>query len=57
MTLGNETTIIPVQDARDIPNQRFRFKPISQIAELPKDELADVLGLVIEVTEPTPFTT
>ncbi|KYM93577.1 Replication protein A 70 kDa DNA-binding subunit [Cyphomyrmex costatus] len=52
MTLTNETEIIPChENSDDIPTLQFDFRSISQIENIEKDNIIDVLGVVTSFNE------
>lgn len=47
MTLNSDAVIKPCFDAVDLPMQTYNFVPISDIARLSKDQVVDILGIVL----------
>ncbi|XP_055513624.1 replication protein A 70 kDa DNA-binding subunit isoform X2 [Leucoraja erinacea] len=45
MTFNNETSVIPCDDADDLPTVQFEFVPINQLENMNKDTMLDVIGI------------
>eukprot|EP00727_Mastigamoeba_balamuthi_P002510 m51a1_g12256 putative synapsin short isoform (746) ;mRNA; f:169341-171976 len=55
LTVG--TAVKQVRDDKTIPEASYNFTPIDEICSRAVDETIDVIGVVMGVSEPTPFTT
>ena len=47
---------MPCNDDASIPKLNYNFKPIASITEMEKDTLVDVIGVIKELEDVTPFT-
>uniref|UniRef100_A0A8C5MTN6 Replication protein A subunit n=1 Tax=Leptobrachium leishanense TaxID=445787 RepID=A0A8C5MTN6_9ANUR len=45
MTFNNETSVIPCEDASDVPTVQFDFIPIGDLESKNKDTLLDIIGI------------
>lgn len=43
------STVEPCDEETDIPDVQYHFVEIREIANLPKDEVIDVLGVILEI--------
>ncbi|XP_054857924.1 replication protein A 70 kDa DNA-binding subunit [Eublepharis macularius] len=45
ITFTNETSVVPCEDAQHLPSVQFDFVPISDLENVNKDSIVDVLGI------------
>ncbi|KAL2096114.1 hypothetical protein ACEWY4_008262 [Coilia grayii] len=57
MTLNGESTVIPCDDAHDVPTLQCSFVPIGDLEAREKDSIVDVIGVVKTVEDVTRITT
>ncbi|KAK1157530.1 replication protein A 70 kDa DNA-binding subunit-like [Acipenser oxyrinchus oxyrinchus] len=57
MTLNNDTSIVPCDDAGDVPMLQFEFVPIEELENKEKDSVVDVIGICKSYDEVTKITT
>ncbi|MGH0170403.1 UNVERIFIED_CONTAM: hypothetical protein FKN15_058758 [Acipenser sinensis] len=57
MTLNNDTSIVPCDDAGDVPMVQFEFVPIEELENKEKDSVVDVIGICKSYDEVTKITT
>ncbi|XP_028662480.1 replication protein A 70 kDa DNA-binding subunit [Erpetoichthys calabaricus] len=57
MTLNNETSIVPCDDAMDVPMVQFEFIPIGELENKEKDSVVDVIGVCKSYDDVTKITT
>lgn len=57
LTLNVDATVIPVDSIDTVPNVRFDFTPIDNIQECKKDDMIDVVGVVIATKAATTIAT
>ncbi|KAM8976611.1 replication protein A 70 kDa DNA-binding subunit isoform 2-T2 [Pelodytes ibericus] len=56
MTFNNETSVIPCDDASDVPTVQFEFVPIGDLENKNKDTVLDVIGICKSFDEVTKIT-
>ncbi|XP_039613149.1 replication protein A 70 kDa DNA-binding subunit [Polypterus senegalus] len=57
MTLNNETSIVPCDDAMDVPMVQFEFIPIGELENKEKDSVVDIIGVCKSYDDVTKITT
>ncbi|XP_041097225.1 replication protein A 70 kDa DNA-binding subunit [Polyodon spathula] len=57
MTLSNDTSIVPCDDAGNVPMVQFDFVPIEELVNKEKDSVVDVIGICKSYDEVTKITT
>jgi replication factor A1 len=57
ITLNPDAIIYAADDATDIAKMKYQFVPISSIGDIPKDNMVDVVGLVMSSGELTTIVT
>ncbi|NXC31859.1 RFA1 protein, partial [Campylorhamphus procurvoides] len=45
ITFTNETSVVPCDDAQHLPSVQFDFVPISDLENIPKNSIVDVIGI------------
>lgn len=56
MTFNKETSVIPCDDAPDLPSVQFEFLPIGELENRNKDALVDVIGICKSYEDVTKIT-